>query len=134
MLLPPVWIVIREETTLQANYRITNNLTFGVESGYRFIKSDPRPSNNVYGYLTYYQVPGLNVSITLNGTYLESAYMNGTVLGANISKGLYQGRIHSSIGYSYTNYSLSESKVSILQNVAEMSFYWQFSKKKCPFR
>jgi hypothetical protein len=119
----------RQSFRLQANYRITSNLTLGVESGYRFLKSDPRPSKNVYGYLTYYQVPGLNISITLNGTYLESAYMNGKVLGANISKDLFQGRLQASLGYRYTDYTLPESKLSILQNISEIGLFWQFSKK-----
>jgi hypothetical protein len=119
----------RQSFRLQANYRITNNLSFGVESSYRFLKSDPHPSRNIYGYLTYYQIPGLNVSVTLTGTYLESAFMNGQVYSGNISKDLFQGRIQTSIGYRYIDYTLPESKLRILQNIGEMSIYWQFSKK-----
>jgi len=119
----------RQSFRLQANYRITKSLTLGIESGYRFLKSDPHPSKNIYGYLTYYQVPGLNISITLTGTYLESAFMNGKVLGADISKYLFQGRFQTSLGYRYIDYTLPENKMSILQNIGEMSFYWQFSRK-----
>jgi hypothetical protein len=119
----------RESFRLQANYRITNNITLGVESSYRFLKSDPHPSRNIYGYLTYYQIPALKVSLTLNGTYLESAFMNGRVLGANISKDLLQGRFQASLGYNYTEYTLSESKLNILQNTGEISLFWLFTKK-----
>lgn len=119
----------RQSFRLQANYRITNNLTFGVESSYRFLKSDPHPSRNIYGYLTYYQIPGLNVSVTLTGTYLESAFMNGKVYGGTISKDLFQGKFQISTGYRYIDYSLPENKLSILQNIGEMSIFWQFSKK-----
>jgi hypothetical protein len=119
----------RQSFRLQANYRITNNLTFGIESGYRFLKSDPHPSRNIYGYLTYYQIPGINLSITLSGTYLESAFMNGQVYGGNLSKDLFQGRFQISTGYRYIDYSLPESKLRILQNIGEMSIFWQFSKK-----
>ena len=119
----------RQSYRLQANYRITNNITLGVETGWRNSKSDPHPSRNIYGYLTYYQVPGLLVSVTLTGTYLESAYMNGEIYGADISKDLFQGKFQTAIGYRYIDYTLPESKLSVLQNVGNMSIFWLFSKK-----
>jgi hypothetical protein len=119
----------RQSIRLQANYRIANNISLGIESGYRFLKSDPRPSKNINGYLNYYQVPALKISVTLTGTYLESAYMNGKVLGANISKDLFKGRLQTSLGYRYEDYTLPESKLAILQNIGEMSLFWQFSRK-----
>jgi hypothetical protein len=119
----------RQSFRLQVNYRITSNLTLGIESGYRFQNTDPHPSRNINGYLTYYQLPGLNVSVTLNGTYLESAFMNGKVFGADISKDLLKGRLQATIGYRYIDYTLPENKMSIIQNIGEMGLYWQFSKK-----
>jgi hypothetical protein len=120
---------MRQSLRLQANYRITQNLTLGLESGYRFAKSDPHPSRNLYGYLSYVQVPGLRVSITLTGTYLESAFMNGKVLGADISKDFLTGKLQTSIGYRREDYSLTESQQKILQNIGEMSVYYQITRK-----
>ena len=37
---------LRQGFRLQASYRITRDLTFGLQSGYRFLKSDPAPSRN----------------------------------------------------------------------------------------
>jgi hypothetical protein len=119
----------RQSFRLQGNYRITNNISVGLESGYRFLKSDPRPSRNLYGYLTYYQIPGLNMSITLSGTYLESASMDGKVLSASLSKDLFHGIIQTSAGYRYIDYTLPESKTNLLQNVAEMSIFAQVTRK-----
>jgi hypothetical protein len=119
----------RQSIRLQANYRITNSITFGVESGYRFLRSDPRPSRNIYGYLSYYQVPGIMVNFTLTGTWLESAFMDGKVLGADITKDLLQGRFQAGIGYRYTDYTLPESKLTIIQNTGTMSLFWQFARK-----
>jgi hypothetical protein len=119
----------RQSYRLQANYRITNNITLGVETGWHDSKSDPHPSRNINGYLTYYQVPGLLVSVTLTGTYLESAFMNGKIYGADISKDLFQGKFQTSVGYRYIDYTLPESKLNVLQNVGQMSIFWLFSKK-----
>lgn len=119
----------RQSYRLQANYRITKNITLGVESGYRSLKSDPRPSKNINGYITYYQIPGLKVSLTLTGTYLESAYMTGKELGADLSRDLFNGKFQTSIGYRYMDYTLPESKLSILQNIGQFNLFWQFSRK-----
>ena len=119
----------RQSFRLRANYRITQNMSLGLESGYHFSRSDPRPSKNIYGYLTYVQIPGLRVSVTLNGTYLESVYMTGKVLGADISKDLFQGRFQASAGYRYEDYTLPESLLSVKQNIGEMSIFWLLSAK-----
>ena len=119
----------RQSFRLQANYRITQNMTLGLESGYHYSKSDPRPSRNIYGYLTYVQVPGLGVTVTLNGTYLESAYMTGKVLGGDISKDFFKGRFQVSTGYRYEDYTLPESLLSVRQSIGEMSIFWLLSGK-----
>jgi hypothetical protein len=69
------------------------------------------------------------VKETLTGTYLESAYMNGKIYGADISKDLFQGKFQTAIGYRYIDYILPESKLNVLQNVGNMSIFWLFSKK-----
>ena len=77
---------MRQGFRLQASYRFTRDLTFGLQTGYRFLKSDPHPSKNIYGYLTYSNIPGVNIAFTLSGTYTESSYMNGQIYGANVSR------------------------------------------------
>jgi len=120
---------MRQSFRVQANYRITRNLMFGLESGYRFLKSDPHPSKNIYSYLTYSQIPGLNISVTLSGTYLESNYLNGKIFGANITHELFKGKFQTGIGYRYVDYKLPEDLQKITQNIGEINIYWQLMKK-----
>jgi hypothetical protein len=119
----------RQSFRLHANYRITSNLMFGLESGYRFLKSDPHPSKNVNGYLTYSQIPGLKISATLSASYLESSYLNGKILGASISRDFFQGRFQTSLGYHYVDYRLPENLQNVNQNIGEINMYWQFPGK-----
>lgn len=114
----------RQSFNLQANYSITRNLMLGVQSGYRFLKSDPRPSKNIYSYLTYSQIPGLNISATISGTYLESNYLNGKILGASISRDLLQGKIQTTLGYRYLDYKFTGNNLNMKQNIAELSVFW----------
>ena len=119
---------LRQGFRLQASYLITNNIIFGLQSGYRFSKTDPKPSKNAYGYLTYNQIPGLNISTTLSATYLESSYMTGEIIGMTVSRELFKGKVQSSIGYRYVNYILTNNQPDIIQNIGEMSLSWQLSK------
>ena len=120
---------LRQGFRLQASYRITRGLTLGLQSGYRFLKSDPVPSRNFYGYLTYNQIPGAKISVTLSATYLESGFMNGNIFGVTASRDFFNGKVHTGIGYRFVDYTLPESQLSVPQNIAEFNFSWQLAKK-----
>ncbi|MCX6283388.1 MAG: hypothetical protein NTW31_04025, partial [Bacteroidetes bacterium] len=62
--------------TLQAVIRPVNKLAIGLTGGYRFEKADPKPSKNFYGYITYTQIPGINVAATATVTILQTSYIN----------------------------------------------------------
>ena len=120
---------MRSSFRLQADYRISNNLVFGLQTGYRFLKTDPRPSKNLYGYLTYSQIPGLNLSVTLSGTYLESSYVNSKILGATFNHDFFSNKLSANLGYRYLDYKYPESLSNTVQNVGEMSLFMQLSRK-----
>jgi len=119
---------MRQSMRLQADYRITGNLMVGLQTGYRFLKSDPHPSKNAYGYLTYYQIPGVNISVTLSGTYLASSYINSKIAGINVTRDFFSGKFQTGIGYRYVNYKYPENLLTVNQNIAEANLYWQFSR------
>ena len=120
---------MRQGFRLQASYRFTRDLTFGLQTGYRFLKSDPRPSNNIYGYLTYSNIPGVNVAVTLSGTYTESSYMNGLIYGANVSHDFFKNKLQASIGYHYVDYTMPENDLKEIQHIGEINLYWMLPAK-----
>ncbi|MCB8995589.1 MAG: hypothetical protein H6538_08270 [Bacteroidales bacterium] len=120
---------LRQGFRLQGNYRITRSLMFGITSGYRFLKSDPHPSKNLYSYLSYSQIPGIGISATLSASYLESAYLSGKILGLNITRDFWEGKIQTGAGYRYINYKLPENLIDLKQNIAELNISWQFLNK-----
>ena len=120
---------LRQGFRLQANYRFTRDLTFGVQTGYRFLKSDPHPSKNIYGYLTYSNIPGIDAAITVSGTYSESSYMNGLIYGANISREFFKNKLQTSLGYHYVDYTMPESDLKEIQHIGEINLYWLLPAK-----
>jgi hypothetical protein len=119
---------MRQSYRLQANLRITKDLMFGFQGSYRFLKSDKNDSKNIYSYLTYNQIPGLNMTATISGTYLETSYINGEILGLNLSKDMLQGKFQTSLGYRFVDYKLPESGIKIIQNIGEMNLSFMISR------
>ena len=120
---------LRQGFRLQGSYRITPDITFGLQAGYRFLKSDPHTSRNIYSYISYSQIPWAYISATLSATILESAYLNGKIYSLNLTRDFFKSKVQSGIGYRYVDYRLPENFISLPQNIAEASFSWQVMDK-----
>ena len=103
----------RQGIKLGTNIRPFNNVFIGLNAGYRFLKKDIKPSKNFNAYLTYSQVPILDISSTVSYSYLASNYVDGSIYGIRLSK--YLTFIDYSLSASYTkveyNYLSSVSKL-----------------------
>ena len=123
-----------ENEALQGwRFRITARpakyLAIGVNAGYRYRKEDPRPSKNVYGYATYSKIPGINASITLSATWLETSYLNGNIYSLGLSREILPGRLNGGLKYRYVDYLFQKSETNLAQNVFEANLYWQVYRK-----
>jgi hypothetical protein len=120
---------LRQGFRLQSSYRIYRDLLFGVQAGYRFLKSDPHPSKNLYGYLTYNKVPWIGASATLSATLLESGYLNGNIYSLNLLRDFLRGKVQAGVGYRYVEYTFPENPEKLLQNIGEANLSWQILAK-----
>ena len=104
----------RQGIRFGTNIRPFNNVFIGLNTGYRFLKKDIKPSKNFNGYLTYSQVPVLDISTTVSYSNLISSYVDGAIYGIRLSK--YLSFIDYSLSASYTkveyNYLSSVSKLN----------------------
>ena len=113
--------------------RVTYNpiryLSIGASAGYRYKKSDPFPSRNFYGYVTYSRIPFIKASATASVTLLRTSYIKGKIYSIGISRDLLKGRLYSTLGYRYVDYTYINAESSIPQNMAEVSLNWIIYKK-----
>jgi hypothetical protein len=109
----------------QVNYHPVKNLYAGISGGYRFRKEDPKPSQNLYGYITYSQVPGIGGSVTLSTTWLETSYLNGMVYGLAISRDLIQGKLSAELKYRYVDYLYKNAESDLVQHVGDANLSWK---------
>ncbi len=118
----------------QVNYRPLRNFSFGVNAGYRFSNNDPRPTKNLYSYVTYSAVPWLNASATLSATILETGYMNGNIYSLGLSRDLVPGKVYGGLNYRYVKYTFISNETPLGQNMAEINLTWRIIKKlSCSF-
>jgi hypothetical protein len=110
-------------------YNPINYLSVGARAGYRFRKSDPKPSKNLYAYATYSRIPVLEISATLSATLLETSYISGRIYSLTMSRDLVRGRLFAGLGYHYVDYKYFSTDSKIPQNMAEASLNWIIYKK-----
>jgi hypothetical protein len=115
--------------TLQINCQPLKNISVGVNTGYRFGKKDPRPTKNLYGYLTFNRVPGVNVSATLSVTLLETSYLSGKIYSLGISRDLVNGKLYLGLNYRYVDYRFISAESKLVQNMGEINLTWRILNK-----
>jgi len=114
---------------LQVNYRPIKNMTIGANAGYRFSKKDPRPSKNLYAYLTYSSVPWINASATVSATLLETNYLSGSIYSLVLSRDVIPGKLYGGVSYRHVNYKFQSAETPLIQNMGELNLTWRIMKK-----
>ena len=114
---------------LQANYQPVKLLSLGVNAGYRNSKKDPRPSKNLYGYLTLTDIPGTGIAATVSATLLETGYMSGGIYSLGVSRDLVPGKITSGLNYRYVRYKFYSGEANLVQHMGEVNFTWRILRR-----
>jgi len=114
---------------LQIVCRPVNKLSIGVTTTYRFEKNDPKDTKNLYGYVTYSQIPVINISATASFTFLRTSYVGGNIYGINLSRDLLAGKLYLGLNYRYVKYNYYTPEYSDVQNVGEIDLTWRIYKR-----
>lgn len=113
----------------QANYRPGKNISLGANAGYRFSKQDPRPTKNLYSYITYNNVPWLHASATLSATLTETSYTSGQIYSLGLSRDLLPGKLYGGLNYRFVNYKFVSNEAALTQHMGEINLTWRVMKK-----
>lgn len=114
---------------LQANYRPVKYLVVGVSGGYRSRPSDPNPSRNLYSYVSYTRIPGINASVTLSATLLETAYLTGNIYSIALNRDIIPGKLFGGMSYRLVDYKYINYEIDIAQKIADVNLTWKLNKK-----
>lgn len=114
---------------VQVHIQPVRLLSIGINAGYRNSKKDPRPTKNLYGYITYSNIPWINIAATASATLLETSYMSGNIYGVGISRELIPGKLTGGMDYRYVSYKFYSGETKLLQNMGEINLTWRILKK-----
>ncbi len=130
---------------LMVNYRPVKNLSLGVKGGIRYRADDPNQgtilfdlikysARDLYSYITYSRVPGINAAATFSFTILESSYMTGNIYSLGLTRDLVPGKLSAGLNYRYVDYNFRNAETPLVQNIGEIDLTWRIVKKLVVFR
>lgn len=103
------------------NFRPANFLTLGLNSSWRFQKSDRNVSRNFNAYLNVNRIPVLNARASFTANFLQTNFLNGRIFGARISKDIIKRKLDGDLYFRLVNYHYGSSETSIRQKIGGAS-------------
>lgn len=119
----------RQGLRFRINYRPVNLLNLGVNAGRRFMKNDPRATNTLNANATVSRIPALNAALTLSSNLMQTAYLDGQVYSARLSKDIVPGKFFGTLNYRWVQFNYLSVASQLRQNIGELDFSYQFNKK-----
>jgi hypothetical protein len=119
----------RQGLRLNANYRILKNVIWGVNTGWRFQKSERNLSKNLNTYLTFTSIAGVNIRTTLNANFLRTNYLNSKIFGIRISKELVSRKLNGELQYRWVDYDYLNYETASRQNIVGANLSWNIIKR-----
>lgn len=123
--------LLEEETRqgfrLRIQYRMLKRLSIGASGMYR-MQLHNTPTRNLYGYITLNRIPGLKINSTISYNYLESSYLQGTIIGFRANRDLIRGKLSSSFQYRYVDYTYNASETKLIQQIGGINLSWRISR------
>ncbi len=117
----------RQGVRLSVTLRPINYLIFNFSGGYRFRPDDIKPTRNFNGSISYTKVPIINSSVSVNGSFFQTSYLDGKIIGMRIYKDLFSGMLNLSLGYRNLLYKFDSNIPDQTQNIFETNFSFRIT-------
>jgi hypothetical protein len=104
-------------------------VTIGSNAGYRYQKDNPSSSKNLNSYIRFSSVPGIKASVTASVVLIHSAYLNGTVFGARISRDIVKGKLFGQLEARKVQYRYNNIEVPLNQSILGLNLSWRLTRK-----
>lgn len=119
----------RQGVRLHVNYRPTKNISWGINTGWRFQKNDKNLSKNLNSYLTFSRISALNIRASINANFLQTNYLKSKIFGIRIYKDIIPGKLSGDLNFRVVDYRYLNYESTTQQNIAGASFSLKIDKK-----
>jgi len=125
--------LIEEETRqgvrFHASYKLFKNVIWGINTGWRFQKSERNLSKNLNSYLTFSRIPGVNVRTTITANFLRTNYLDSKIFGIRLSKEIVSRKLNGDINYRWVDYRYLNYETESQQNIMGLNLSWNIIKR-----
>jgi len=119
----------RQGVRLNASYRLLKNVTWGINTGWRFQKSNMNLSENLNTYLTFGRIPSLDVRTTVTANFLKTNYLDSKIFGIRLSREVIPKIMDADISYRMVDYRYLNYESATHQNIAGIDLSLNIIKK-----
>lgn len=112
----------RQGFRIRSVIRPFNELSVGLHYGYRYSKTDIKPSRNYGGNISYSKLPFIGSSLGINYNRLISNYTDGNVYSITLNKSISEIRSDLSVSYRKTDYSFSSNNYNFNEQAIILDF------------
>jgi len=119
----------RQGVRFHINYRPFNNVSWGINTGWRYQKNNTNTSQNLNSYVTFSRITSLNILASLNADFLRTNYLNSRIFGIRISKEIIPGRLSGDIYLRNVYYRYINYETATHQNIVGGDFSLKIIKK-----
>ena len=111
------------------NYRPTNRISVGVNTSWRFQKSNTNGAKNLNSYLNFNQIPFIKTSASITANFLQTSYIQSQIFGLKLMKDVFKGKVNTELYYRRVDYDFPIYGYKTNQNVIGGGISWQIIKK-----
>ncbi|MBX2876317.1 MAG: hypothetical protein KTR30_29625 [Saprospiraceae bacterium] len=103
------------------HHRPFKTISWGINSGVRFQKSQRNPSRNLNGHVTFSRVPYLKARVSLRANLLQTDFIDSQIFGIRINKSLIRNKLDAELFYRWVDYKYKIGDRLLHQNIAGAS-------------
>ncbi len=111
----------RQGLRFGVNFRPINQVTFGLNSSWRFQESGRNASRNLNAYLNFSRIPVLNARASLSANFLQTNFLNSRIFGARLSKDIIKRKLDGDVYFRLVNYHYGSNETNIRQKIGGAS-------------
>ncbi|HJW30148.1 MAG TPA: hypothetical protein VJ508_12990, partial [Saprospiraceae bacterium] len=119
----------RQGLRFSFNYHLLKKVTLGSSAGLRFERNNPKPSQNVYSYVTVSRITPLHLSATASAVLLRTSYLKGNIFGLRLSRDFFKGKLNTEAEYRNVVYRYGSTEYPIRQSIVGLNASIRINRK-----
>lgn len=119
----------RQGLRFSINLRPAKLLTLGVNTGWRFQRSDRNQSKNLRAFLTWSKIPRLNMRASLSATLLQTNYIKSQIYDLRLSRPIIKKRLDGDVYFRTVHYEYQNTGSQVDQKIAGASLSLRIRKQ-----